>query len=141
MILLRLARPSTLSFPVLCSKPSALPNPHPNTLVHTFFLSQETLDFPPEPSTSDPGGEGPPKSPTSTALMRMKLGVRGGGGGGPAGGKSKQQKKQQRGFSMWTLHESTSKPLSVVPTTAIALLDTYVVTVAKRFPDDAGVQV
>lgn len=106
------------------------------------------MDFPPEPSTSASetgnGGEGPPapKSPTSAALMRMKLGVRG-GGGFTAGGKQKQQKKQkeQRGFSMWTLHESTAKPLSVVPTTAIALLDTYVVTVAKRFPDDAAVQV
>lgn len=72
--------------------------------------------------------------------MRMKLGVRG-GGGLTSGGKPKQQKKQQQGFSMWTLHESTRKPLSVVPTTAMALLDTYVVTVAKRFPDDAAVQV
>lgn len=79
--------------------------------------------------------------------MRMKLGVRGGGGLGlgTAGGKQQQQQqkkqKHQQGFSMWTLHESTAKPLSVVPTTAIALLDTYVVTVAKRFPDDAAVQV
>lgn len=72
--------------------------------------------------------------------MRMKLGARG-GGGLTAGGKQKKHKKQQRGFSMWTLHESTAKPLSVVPTTAINLLDTYVVTVAKRFPDDAAVQV
>lgn len=42
---------------------------------------------------------------------------------------------------MWTLHESTSKPLSVLPTTAMTLLDTYVVTVARKFPDDAAVQV
>ncbi|CAM9346290.1 unnamed protein product, partial [Scytosiphon promiscuus] len=100
----------------------------------------ETHDFPPEQSASDQGEEGTPqpKSPAGTALMRMKLAGRSGGGGAGAAAKAKQQ--QQRGFSMWTLHEATSKPLSVVPTTAIALLDTYVVTVAKRFPDDAGVQ-
>ena len=62
----------------------------------------------------------------------------GGGRRGSAGG---NQAEQQWGFTMWALHEQTSKPLSVVPTTAMALLDTYVVTVARRFPDDAGVQV
>lgn len=73
--------------------------------------------------------------------MRMKLAGRGVGVGGTKSKQRRQQQQQQLGFSMWTLHESSAKPLSVVPTTAIALLDTYVVTVAKRFPDDAGVQV
>ncbi|CAN0352243.1 unnamed protein product, partial [Ectocarpus fasciculatus] len=106
--------------------------------------NKETHEFPPEPSaTSDQGAEGAPqpKSPTSNALMRMKLAGRGVGVGGTKSKQRRQQQQQQQlGFSMWTLHESSAKPLSVVPTTAIALLDTYVVTVAKRFPDDAGVQ-
>ncbi|CAN0069507.1 unnamed protein product, partial [Ectocarpus sp. 4 AP-2014] len=106
--------------------------------------NKETHEFPPEPSaTSDQEGEGTPqsKSPTSNALMRMKLAGRGVGVGGTKSKQRRQQQQQQQlGFSMWALHESTAKPLSVVPTTAIALLDTYVVTVAKRFPDDAGVQ-
>lgn len=66
------------------------------------------------------------------------MGGKGSGGGGGGGGGGDRAKK---GFSMWELHDSANKPLSVVPTTAIALLDTYIVTVAKKFPDDAGVQV
>lgn len=66
----------------------------------------------------------------------MKQGIVGGGRGGGQGPSS-----QPQGFTMWTLHESTAKPLSVVPTTAMTLVDTYVVTVARMFPDDAAVQV
>lgn len=66
--------------------------------------------------------------------MRLKRG----GDKGSVGGAGAAAK---RGFTMWALHENTEKPLSVVPTTAMTLLDTYIVTVAKRFPDDAGVQV
>lgn len=89
---------------------------------------------------TDQAGGVPPPSSKSPMRMRLKRGgdkggAGGGGGGGAGGGLT------GRGFTMWALHENTEKPLSVVPTTAMTLLDTYIVTVAKRFPDDAGVQV
>lgn len=90
-----------------------------------------------EASATDQG-EGPSSS-KPPSRYRLKMGGKGSGGaGGGGGGKGDRAKK---GFSMWELHESSVRPLSVVPTTAIALLDTYIVTVAKKFPDDAGVQV
>lgn len=103
----------------------------------THELAKEAMEFPPEAPEGSEQNEGS-SGPKSPLHRRMKRGIVGGGGS-----RSKDQgaSAQPHGFTMWTLHESTEKPLSVVPTTAMTLLDTYVVTVARRFPDDAGVQV
>lgn len=99
---------------------------------------QEFLDFPQEPNQSTGTPEQAEGSSSSPTPLRRRF-KRGGGNGRDSS--SDATVPQKSGFTMWTLHEDTSKPLSVVPTTAMTVVDTYVVTVAKMFPDDAAVQV
>ncbi|CAM9479076.1 unnamed protein product, partial [Discosporangium mesarthrocarpum] len=91
----------------------------------------ELVEFDSDASPSqDTASEGSatPKSTLSASASWGRRGLKG------------RRAKNHIGLRVWSVHESSEKPLSVVPTTAMGLVETYVMTVARRFPADASVQ-